>query len=433
MPHARRNTLVQHDWLPSQELLRELAPHQHPRNTPIRSAAPRASLSLVNLSVRPSPTPTSFLFITSHFIFKKFHTMDYNFSEQPPRTFEDDTASSKLDTVPFSQDDDTRLSHTESETIEEAFIPQQPITRPISQEQLMEEVKGIYAGLIMLENECNEIDTTDAEHVAAEPSSSEAPNSLAAAWVRYKRQQTHSASTANTEHVAARSRPKPTPPPCEPPSPLHLGWIRHLRDMNAEAAIAKNAKSEFMNNLRDLIQSKSPGSQEPGSTLLAGKLINRYLNTLGRNKEAALFNSFRCPQSKVYYDSLYKDLLRLSEDDPNAWDKLVVDSTLGPSLDEAEVVSDGLSRLVFSHLKTYHIEGLLNDIFELPGNLCTNLFILVSIGLVLLCTAHSVLLPTFPPMMQPELWPSRTWSNEPSPVASIPQETIIREGMHSIS
>ncbi|KAK0613361.1 hypothetical protein B0T14DRAFT_407105, partial [Immersiella caudata] len=35
----------------------------------------------------------------------------------------------------------------------------QPETRPISQEQLVAEVKGIYAGLVMVENKCIEVDT----------------------------------------------------------------------------------------------------------------------------------------------------------------------------------------------------------------------------------------------------------------------------------
>jgi hypothetical protein len=34
----------------------------------------------------------------------------------------------------------------------------QPETRPIAQEQLVNEVKGIYAGLVMVEKKCVEID-----------------------------------------------------------------------------------------------------------------------------------------------------------------------------------------------------------------------------------------------------------------------------------
>jgi hypothetical protein len=38
----------------------------------------------------------------------------------------------------------------------------QPETRPISQEQLVNEVKGIYAGLVMVEKKCVEIDNQQA-------------------------------------------------------------------------------------------------------------------------------------------------------------------------------------------------------------------------------------------------------------------------------
>jgi polyribonucleotide nucleotidyltransferase len=34
----------------------------------------------------------------------------------------------------------------------------QPETRPVAQEQLVNEVKGIYAGLVMVEKKCAEID-----------------------------------------------------------------------------------------------------------------------------------------------------------------------------------------------------------------------------------------------------------------------------------
>ncbi|KAI0124945.1 hypothetical protein BJ170DRAFT_584906 [Xylariales sp. AK1849] len=43
----------------------------------------------------------------------------------------------------------------------------QPETRPISQEQLVAEVKGIYAGLVMVESKCIEIDNAQSTHVDA--------------------------------------------------------------------------------------------------------------------------------------------------------------------------------------------------------------------------------------------------------------------------
>jgi hypothetical protein len=45
----------------------------------------------------------------------------------------------------------------------------QPETRPISQEQLVAEVKGIYAGLVMVEAKCIEVDNKQAELAQADP------------------------------------------------------------------------------------------------------------------------------------------------------------------------------------------------------------------------------------------------------------------------
>jgi hypothetical protein len=47
----------------------------------------------------------------------------------------------------------------------------QPETRPISQEQLEAEVKGIYAGLVMVEAKCIEVDNKQAELALADPGS----------------------------------------------------------------------------------------------------------------------------------------------------------------------------------------------------------------------------------------------------------------------
>lgn len=44
-----------------------------------------------------------------------------------------------------------------------SIMIKQPETRPISQEQLVAEVKGIYAGLVMVESKCIEVDTAQAE------------------------------------------------------------------------------------------------------------------------------------------------------------------------------------------------------------------------------------------------------------------------------
>lgn len=50
----------------------------------------------------------------------------------------------------------------------------QPETRPISQEQLVAEVKGIYAGLVMVENKCIEVD--QAQNTQGDPSAGQKLN-----------------------------------------------------------------------------------------------------------------------------------------------------------------------------------------------------------------------------------------------------------------
>ncbi|KAL2067550.1 hypothetical protein VTL71DRAFT_1975 [Oculimacula yallundae] len=50
-------------------------------------------------------------------------------------------------------------------------IAKQPETRPVSQEQLVAEVKGIYAGLVMVEAKCIEVDNKEATLSQADPTS----------------------------------------------------------------------------------------------------------------------------------------------------------------------------------------------------------------------------------------------------------------------
>ncbi|KAM7217358.1 EST/SMG-like protein 1 [Rhypophila decipiens] len=58
-------------------------------------------------------------------------------------------------------------SHAEDDTAE---LIKQPETRPISQEQLVTEVKGIYAGLVMVESKCIEVD--NAQNAQNDPANS---------------------------------------------------------------------------------------------------------------------------------------------------------------------------------------------------------------------------------------------------------------------
>jgi hypothetical protein len=57
-----------------------------------------------------------------------------------------------------------------SSTPENYEIVLQPETRPISQEQLVAEVKGIYGGLVMVEAKCIEVDNKQATSAQADPS-----------------------------------------------------------------------------------------------------------------------------------------------------------------------------------------------------------------------------------------------------------------------
>jgi hypothetical protein len=52
----------------------------------------------------------------------------------------------------------------------------QPETRPISQEQLVAEVKGIYAGLVMVEAKCIEVDNKQATLAQADGAQSKLNN-----------------------------------------------------------------------------------------------------------------------------------------------------------------------------------------------------------------------------------------------------------------
>jgi hypothetical protein len=52
----------------------------------------------------------------------------------------------------------------------------QPETRPISQEQLVAEVKGIYVGLVMVEAKCIEVDNKQATLAEANPEEQPKPN-----------------------------------------------------------------------------------------------------------------------------------------------------------------------------------------------------------------------------------------------------------------
>jgi hypothetical protein len=84
--------------------------------------------------------------------------------------------SPRNSTSQIPQDNQGRPPPTPTETdqhtsmLENYDIVLQPETRPISQEQLIAEVKGIYAGLVMVEAKCIEVDIKQATLAQADPS-----------------------------------------------------------------------------------------------------------------------------------------------------------------------------------------------------------------------------------------------------------------------
>ncbi|CRK25934.1 hypothetical protein BN1708_014366 [Verticillium longisporum] len=67
-------------------------------------------------------------------------------------------ASSSGNAPPQQPQDDARGTTASKNKDDAITIIKQPETRPISQEQLVAEVKGIYAGLVMVESKCIEVD-----------------------------------------------------------------------------------------------------------------------------------------------------------------------------------------------------------------------------------------------------------------------------------
>jgi hypothetical protein len=78
---------------------------------------------------------------------------------------ESDAAVTQPRPAPPKSFDILQQSVNPNETEERLRMVRQPETRPISPEQLIAEVKGIYAGLIMVEAKCCEVDAK--QHQAA--------------------------------------------------------------------------------------------------------------------------------------------------------------------------------------------------------------------------------------------------------------------------
>ncbi len=73
------------------------------------------------------------------------------------------------------------FSHTRIQPERDPDLVLQPETRPISQEQLVAEVKGIYAGLVMVEAKCVEVDNKQAL-AAQDPETGQQPKLSNEQW-----------------------------------------------------------------------------------------------------------------------------------------------------------------------------------------------------------------------------------------------------------
>jgi hypothetical protein len=82
----------------------------------------------------------------------------------PPPTFQSPRPVPQNNALPST----SQTSQNQS-TLENFDLVLQPETRPISQEQLVAEVKGIYAGLVMVEAKCIEVDNKQATLAQADP------------------------------------------------------------------------------------------------------------------------------------------------------------------------------------------------------------------------------------------------------------------------
>ncbi|KAG0650064.1 esl2 [Hyphodiscus hymeniophilus] len=79
-------------------------------------------------------------------------------------------SQSSPNTIPATIFDRTSNHSSSNHPKDESYdIVLQPETRPISQEQLVAEVKGIYAGLVMVEAKCIEVDNKQATLASADP------------------------------------------------------------------------------------------------------------------------------------------------------------------------------------------------------------------------------------------------------------------------
>ncbi|KAI6089113.1 hypothetical protein F4821DRAFT_257263 [Hypoxylon rubiginosum] len=131
----------------------DLSPNKRRKspNSSIRGGRPRSASPLRRSRARPAQAVTNDPdFIRSPQAGRLWNPDDgASSSPRPPRQ----PSSRPLRNLPQS-----RRTDSVDDDVESTRLIKQPETRPISQEQLIAEVKGIYAGLVMVESKCIEVD-----------------------------------------------------------------------------------------------------------------------------------------------------------------------------------------------------------------------------------------------------------------------------------
>jgi hypothetical protein len=99
---------------------------------------------------------------------KPSQSAQQNFTSRPPPNFQTPQNNPNPPTIANRSTPAQNLPPAQARD-DNYDIILQPETRPISQEQLVAEVKGIYAGLVMVEAKCIEVDNKQATLAQADP------------------------------------------------------------------------------------------------------------------------------------------------------------------------------------------------------------------------------------------------------------------------
>jgi hypothetical protein len=145
--------LGQDDDSAAQASSRFKSPITSPLPRPRSTSPPRRSRAVQQ---RPQPDPE---FRRTHQAGKLWSPENDNSAQQGHRP----SRQKNLAAVTKGYSQITEADQTEDEN-EAIRLIKEPETRPISQEQLVAEVKGIYAGLVMVETKCIEVDNAQSSH-----------------------------------------------------------------------------------------------------------------------------------------------------------------------------------------------------------------------------------------------------------------------------